>query len=90
MDIVNNLERQRFEIEVEGEFAFLEYRIHEGTMYLMHTFVPDSLRGRGLAQKLAKFALDTIRAEKLPLKIYCPFVTKYIQEHPQYNDLLPT
>jgi uncharacterized protein len=90
MNVINNLDRQRFEIDVDGEFAFIEYRINDGTMYLMHTFVPDNLRGQGLAQKLAGFALDTIRREKLPLKIYCPFVTKYIQEHPQYQDLLPT
>jgi len=90
MNVINNLDRQRFEIDVDGEFAFIEYRINDGTIYLMHTFVPDALRGQGLAQKLAEFALDTICTEKLPLKIYCPFVTKYIQEHPQYQDLLAT
>jgi uncharacterized protein len=90
MNVINNLDRQRFELEIAGEFAFIEYRMNEGAIYLMHTFVPDNLRGQGLAQKLAQFALDMIHQEKLPLKIYCPFVTKYIQEHPQYKDLLPT
>lgn len=90
MNIINNTDRQRFEIEIDGDYAFIEYRWHEGMIYLMHTFVPDSLRGRGLAQQLTQFALDTIRREKWPLKIYCPYVTKYIQQHPQYQDLLST
>jgi uncharacterized protein len=61
MNVINNLDRQRFEIDVDGEFAFIEYHMNDGTVYLMHTFVPDNLRGQGLAQKLAKFALDAIR-----------------------------
>lgn len=90
MKITNNTDHQRFEVEIDGDYAFIEYRWHEGVIYLMHTFVPDSLRGRGLAQQLTQFALDTIRQEKWPLKVYCPFVTKYIQQHPQYQDLLST
>lgn len=84
----NNLEKQRFEVEINREYAFIEYRWHEGIIYLMHTFVPTSLRGQGLAQQLAQFALDTVRQEKWPLKVYCPFINSYIAQHTHYQDLL--
>ncbi|MEZ4904522.1 MAG: GNAT family N-acetyltransferase [Spirosomataceae bacterium] len=72
MNIINNLEKKRFEVEINGEYAFIEYRWHEGVIYLMHTFVPVNLRGKGLAQQLAQWTLDTIRQEKWPVKSIVP------------------
>ncbi|AXE17168.1 N-acetyltransferase [Runella rosea] len=88
MNIINNVERHRFEAEVDGEVAFVEYQWKQGTIYILHTFVPHVLRGRGLAAQLAVFVLNTIRQEQWPVKIYCPFFKKYIQEHPEYQDLM--
>ena len=55
--IYNNEKEQRFELETEGEKAFLEYRYLRNNIALMHTFVPESLNGKGLASELAKICI---------------------------------
>lgn len=86
--VTNNPARQRFEALVEGDYAYIDYRMHGGQMYLMHTFVPEKLRGKKIADELARFALAYIAHEKIDVRIYCPFVTKYVQRHPEYADHL--
>ena len=86
--LTNNPEKSRFEADLGDDLAFIDYRYHEGKIYLMHTFVPESHRGQGIAGKIIKQALEFIRSEKIPLVVYCPAVTKYMESHPEYNDLL--
>jgi len=54
----------------------------------MHTFVPESLEGRGLASALAKFALEYAKGKNLQVIVYCPFVATYLKRHPEYNFLV--
>jgi uncharacterized protein len=86
--VYNNEKEQRFEIEVEDEKAFLEYRHLRNDIALMHTFVPDSLNGKGLASALAQYALEWIKSHNKKAKVYCPFVAAYLKRHPEYNNLI--
>ena len=89
MEVVNNKRLSRFEIALpDGEFATLEYRWLKGSMVLMHTLVPVSGRHKGVGAAIVKYVLEYVRAHGLTVIVYCPFVTKYIQEHPEYNDLI--
>ena len=89
MEIINNKKQFRFEIALpDGEFATLEYRWLRGSMALMHTIVPPSARGKGIGGELVKFVLDYVREQHLKIIVYCPFVQKYINEHPEYVDLI--
>lgn len=85
--IINNTERNRFETVINGEFAYVEYRLLDDEITLLHTFVPDSGRGTGLSSALAKFALEYVKAEGLKLLVYCPFIARYIKLHPEYTML---
>ena len=86
--IINNTERNRFETEIDGEFAYVEYRFYKDDMALMHTFVPDPARGKGISSALAKFALEYVKEKKINLIVYCPFIAKYIKQHPEYESLI--
>ena len=86
--IYNNEKEQRFELETEGEKAFLEYRYLRNNIALMHTFVPESLNGKGLASELAKYALEWVKIHSKKAKVYCPFVAAYLKRHPEYNNLI--
>lgn len=86
--IANNTKLSRFETEIDGEFAFIDYRFYKGDIALMHTFVPESGRGKGISSALAKFALEYVKAQNLKLMVYCPFVSKYIKLHPEYEPLI--
>jgi uncharacterized protein len=88
LNIINNEQRQQFQLEVEGELASLEYRLHDGQIVLMHTEVPQTLGGRGIGSALAEYALNYARANHLPAKVYCPFVATYVKRHPEYQDIV--
>ena len=89
MEVANNKRQYRFEIALpDGEFAVLEYRWLKASMVLMHTIVPVAARRKGVGAMLVKYALDYARAKGLKVIVYCPFVTKYLKEHPEYNDLV--
>jgi predicted GNAT family acetyltransferase len=86
--INNNKDRQQFQVLVDGELAFLEYRMHDGRIVLMHTEVPEKLGGRGIGSALAAYSLNYARENHLPVKVYCPFVLSYLKRHPEYDDLI--
>jgi uncharacterized protein len=78
----------RFELERDGKVAFLEYSYDGSTLELIHTEVPDELRGSGLGSELVHGALEWARQHKAKVDILCPFVKKYVDEHPEYAELL--
>jgi len=86
--VTNNEGEQRLEIREENELAYLEYRFYKDDIALMHTFVPDSLEGHGVASSLAHFALEWARENGKRVMVYCPFVAAYLKRHPEYNDIV--
>ena len=89
LDIKNNESAQRFETRIDGHDAFVQYRYSVGGDFVLsHTEVPPALGGRGLGGKLAAAALDYARNRQLKVVVTCPFITKYIHKHPEYEGLL--
>ena len=78
----------RFELERDGQVAYLEYSMTEKVLGLIHTEVPDTLRGLGLATSLAETALQYARENNLKVDVICPSVLDYLAKHPEYSDLL--
>jgi hypothetical protein len=78
----------RFEIERNGEVAYLEYSLSGNILELTHTEVPEKLRHMDLASDLAKSALDWARERNLKVDIVCSTVRHYVTNHPEYSDLV--
>ncbi|MBS0632355.1 MAG: N-acetyltransferase [Verrucomicrobia bacterium] len=86
--VSHNLAEHRFEAQVDGHLAVVEYE-RDGTRLIMtHTFVPPELRGRGIAEKLVRPALDYARNERLTVVPACSYVAVFIQRHPEYQALV--
>ncbi len=83
----DNEDRSRFELEVDGIIAFVAYRKSPNAITLVHTEVPPELGGRGIGSKLARAALDAVRAQQRKLTVECDFVRSFIAKHPEYSDL---
>lgn len=88
MEIVDNQARHRYEAQVEGGGAFLDYRLTGEGIVLVHTQVPEALAGHGVGQALVRHALDDARARGLSVVPMCPFAAAWIQRHPEYADLV--
>ena len=86
--VVDEPARHRFAARVGGELARLDYRREGDRLTLVHTEVPPALRGRGLAQALARHALEHARTHGLSVVPACPFVADYVREHPEYSSLV--
>ncbi|MBS0664279.1 MAG: N-acetyltransferase [Verrucomicrobia bacterium] len=78
----------RFEAVVDGHTAVAEYVIYGGRVVFNHTFVPNELRGRGLAEKLVRAGLAWARAEGMKVVPQCSYVAAFIERHAEFKDLL--
>lgn len=81
LEVRDNTARQRFEITLEGEVAFLRYEKRPDAFVLAHTEVPPPLRRRGLADALAKAGLAAARASGVNVIVICPLVRAYMRKH---------
>ena len=88
LEVIHNRDANRFEIRVGDELAFVTYRRRGSTISYIHTEVPPSLEGHGIAAKLAKHALDYARANALDVVPICPYIAAYIGRHPEYADIV--
>lgn len=86
--VLHNRESQRFEAEVSGELCVADYTIRGEQIVFTHTFVPPALRGRGIAEKLVRVALEHARAERLRVVPACSYVAAFIARHPEFRPLL--
>jgi hypothetical protein len=83
----DNAERNRFELDLDGQIAYSNYRRADGLLIILHTEVPKELNGRGIGSALVRGELDIARAQGLKVKAVCPFVKAYMDRHPEYADL---
>jgi uncharacterized protein len=84
-----HVSRSRFEFEENGEIAYLEVEVDDlGWITLLHTEVPKSLRGRGIAGMLAKTALEFARDKNLKVDVICPVVAGFLEKNPEFKSLL--
>ena len=79
----HNLAQGQFELAVDGQTSVLQYRRSGESIRLIHTEVPEPLRGRGLGQQLVRAALDYAHFHQLKVVPVCPFVKLYLEKHPE-------
>lgn len=78
----------RFEIERDGHLAYLEYTMAGRVLQLIHSEVPEAMRGQGVASELAHSALEWAREQGVKVDVICPSVAAYLEKHPEYADLV--
>lgn len=88
ISVHNSPGKNRFEAQVEGHTAFVDYKRRGDTIWFTHTEVPKELEGRGIGSALAKFALDYAATNSLHVVPACPFIEDYIGSHPEYASLV--
>ena len=88
VEVANNTEKRQFQVELDGETAFAEYRLVDHGIILPHTVVPEAFEGRGVGSALAKAALGYARDHALKVIPTCPFIAGYIRKHPEWHDIV--
>jgi hypothetical protein len=91
VDIVvrDNPESQTYDAILGDEIVgTLLYELEGPRLVLTHTAVQNRYQHRGIATKLIAAALDDIRTKGKKVTILCPIVKVFIDNHPQYADLV--
>jgi predicted GNAT family acetyltransferase len=73
---------------MNGVTAELVYKREDNKIFLMHTWVPESLEGQGIGTALAEYALHYALDNQLRLIVICPFVRAYISKNPDWREKL--
>jgi predicted GNAT family acetyltransferase len=87
--VVDVPDRGRFEVRLgERVVGLASYHVENGVMTLPHTEVDPSVGGRGIGSALVAGVLDAARERGVHVLPYCSFIRHYIQQHPDYADLV--
>lgn len=88
MEVIHDKENNRFLIEIEGFESFVEYSLYENVMELYHTYTPPQLRGKGLAEKVVRAAIEYAKENNLVIIPSCSYVAVFLQRNPEYKYLV--
>jgi predicted GNAT family acetyltransferase len=90
IQVINNKDLLRFEVSIHGELAMLTYRFYKNNLALMHTSVPQSMKGQGIGTKLVLAAIDFAVEQNKKLMLYCSFAAKLVKEHKEFHKYADT
>lgn len=87
--LFRNDDKKRFELEVDGHTAFIEFIIDkDNVMYLTHTEVPNALGGKGVGKNIVEKTLHYLKDNGYTLAPLCPFVAAYLKRNPDWKSIL--
>ncbi len=86
-DVIDNRDRQRFELVEHGQTAFADYRTQGDKIILSHVEAPIGLRGTGAAARLMEGVLSIVRDRGLKVSPICEYALAYMKRHPEFADL---
>ncbi|MGW6275983.1 GNAT family N-acetyltransferase [Kribbella sp. NPDC055071] len=88
--VVDAKESSRYEAhDADGNLmGFVDYKLNPGVIIFRHAETLPDYRGHGVAGRIASKSLDDARALGLSVKPACPFYQGYLEEHPEYADLV--
>ncbi len=89
-EVIHNTELHRYEIWLEGnKVGHADYSMMPGEIHFVHTEVDPAQQGKNLAAILMREAIADVRAAgKAKIVPVCSYVVRYMERHPDTQDLL--
>ena len=86
--VIDHAEASRYELH-DGETlaGVVEYQLGRGSIIFNHTEVSSAYEGQGAGSQLVRETLDDARRRGLRVVVRCPFMSDWIERHPDYADL---
>ena len=82
-------DHSRYALLKDGEvIGVTEYELRDDAIVFTHTEVDPEKRERGMASELVQTALDDVR-DRTSLRVVatCPYVRRWLEDHPEYQAL---
>ncbi len=86
--VTDNPEKSRFELRIDGQVVFADYRRRDSTLVIPHVEAPPPLRGTGAASRLMQGVMEIARAEGRKVVPLCGYAAAWIRRHKEYHDLI--
>lgn len=86
--VTDNTAHQRFELEIDGQIVFADYRRKGNVVIVPHVEAPVSLRGSGASGLLMEGMLALLRARGEKIVPLCSYASAYVRRHTEHHDLL--
>ena len=86
--VVHNTVAHRFEADLDGDLAMVEYLRRGDQVVFTHTEVPPEHEGEGVASAIARTALAWARAEGLKVIPQCHFIAGFVEKNGEYADIM--
>jgi predicted GNAT family acetyltransferase len=83
-----NDKTDHLELEVDGYTAFIKYKVIGNNLFLIHTEVPEALKGNGVGKAIVEKAFRFAREKGYAIVPICPFVQAYLKKHPEWREII--
>lgn len=84
--------RQRYEATTAGDApalaGLIDYQHVAGSLALVHTEVLEDFAGQGVGSRLVRDVIADARERGLRVVPHCPFVVRWLEKHPDQQDVL--
>lgn len=78
-------QENRFVTLVEGKPCYVSFRaINDNVLEYYRTFVPEELRGQGIAAQIVEYALSYAQTHNKHVVPSCSYISSYIEAHPHW------
>ncbi len=87
-DLHDNVSASRYELDVEGQTVFANYRKSGTVLTLLHVESPVALRGTGAAGRLMALIGEKARASGWRIVPVCGYAAAWLRRSKAYRDLV--
>jgi predicted GNAT family acetyltransferase len=85
----DNLEKQRYELEVDGNIVFANYRRENGVLHLLYVEASPALRGTGTANQLLLDIMALARSRGEKVNPICGYAAAWLRKNQKdFGDLV--
>lgn len=84
----DNPARSRFELDVNGQIVFGNYRRQGDVLAITHVEAPVDLRGTGAAGRFMEGLMQVMRQQGQKVLPLCGYARAWLARHREYSDLV--
>lgn len=87
-DLRDNAAAGRYELDVEGQTVFANYRRADGVLTILWVEAPPALRGTGAASKLMTLLAEEAKTQGWRVVPVCGYAAAWLRGSKAYRDLV--
>ena len=88
LKIRHQKDEDRFVMDIDGQEAEVIYRERDGKLYLVHSEVPPSMRGKGYGKILVEKTFEKLTEEGYKAVAVCPFIVAVARRSNRWNKVI--